>query len=203
MNEQIETTISNLEQNGFEVVFVEHKSEALVQAKQLIPQEGTVGLGGSVTVQQIGLLDYLLKQQGLTVWNQYEKGISMEENVRRRREGLLADIYVTSTNAVTETGNLVNVDGDGNRVAALMYGPQKVLVIAGINKIVKDVAAGFKRIFEVAAPLNVERLKKKAATFGKTSTATVDSICNKFTYIRRCKHKGRITLVLVNEELGF
>jgi len=197
-------TIRNLRDHGFEVISVRNATEALETAKKFFTDNvRSVGLGGSTTVQDIGLLSWLREQTGFQLFDQYEEGISMEENVERRRKGLLADIYVTSSNAVTRSGYLVNVDGTGNRVAAQAYGPRKVLLIVGKNKIVSDVEAGFQRIEEIVAPKNVARVNKKAFSLKKEQKYTVQNIQSVFVVIKKTDNRNRITLILVDEELGF
>jgi L-lactate utilization protein LutB len=143
--------LDTLKQCGYDPYFVQTRQEALELSKTFIKDGMSVGLGGSTTVSEIGLLDEIVKNKNITLFNQYEKGISMEENTKRRREGMLTDLYVTGTNALTKDGKLVNADGSGNRVAALIFGPKKVLVVIGINKIVENLDEGFKRLMEVAA----------------------------------------------------
>ncbi len=194
--------IENLEKNGFSVHLVKNKEEALLLAKTFLQGVHTVGLGGSTTVSQIGLLDYLLDQKEITVFNQYESGISMEENTKRRREGMLSDLYVTGCNAITKTGELVNADGSGNRVAAQIFGPKKVLIIAGVNKIVATLEAGFERIKNVAAQKNIDRMNTKALEMGKEPRYNWNNIANKFAYING-DELGRTHIILVDEALGF
>ena len=189
--------------HGFEVVPVKNAREALETAKKFFTGINSVGLGGSVTVQQIGLLEWLRQPHTFRLFDQYEEGIGMEENVERRRKGLLADIFVSSSNAITRSGYLVNVDGAGNRVAAQAYGPKKVLLIAGKNKIVDDVEAGLRRIEEVVAPKNVERVNKKAFSLKKEQRYTVQNIQSVFVVIKKTDDRNRITIILVDEELGF
>ncbi len=196
-------TIRNLKDHGFNVIPVKNAAGALEAAKKFFPGARSVGLGGSMTVLQIGLLAWLREQTGFQLFDQYEEGISMEENLERRRKGLLADIYVTSSNAVTRTGYLVNVDGTGNRVAAQAFGPKRVLLIVGKNKIVSDVEAGFKRVEEIVAPKNVERVNKKAFSLKKEQKYTVQNIQSVYVVIKKTDDKNRITLILVDEELGF
>jgi L-lactate utilization protein LutC len=196
-------TIRNLRDHGFEVIPVSSATEALETAKKFFTGVRSVGLGGSTTVQQIGLLSWLREQTGFQLFDQYEEDISMEENVERRRKGLLADIYVTSSNAITRTGYLVNVDGSGNRVAAQAYGPKKVLLIVGKNKIVPDVEAGFRRVEEVVAPKNVERVNKKAFSLKKEQRYTVQNIQSVFVVIKKSDNKERIKIILVDKPLGF
>jgi hypothetical protein len=196
-------TIKNLTDHGFEVIPVRNATEALETAKKFFTGVRSVGLGGSMTVQQIGLLSWLREQTGFQLFDQYEEGISMKENTERRRKGLLADVFVSSSNAITRSGYLVNVDGAGNRVAAQAYGPKKVLLIAGKNKIVDDVEAGFRRIEEVVAPKNVERVNKKAFSLKKEQRYTVRNIQSVFVVIKKSDDKDRIKIILVDEPLGF
>lgn len=188
---------------GYEAFFVKDKKEALELAKTYIKPNMSVGLGGSESVKEIGLLDFLLNNKEIILYNQYEAGISMEENIKRRKMGLISDIFVTSTNALTRDGKLVNADGSGNRVAAFCYGPTNVLVIVGINKIVEDVEAGFKRVMEVAAPKNINRINNKAIEMGKEPRYNLNNIANKFSWIKGNDEKGRIIIILVDEELGY
>ena len=198
----MEKFIEILKSCGYDAHFVKTKEEAFELSKTYIKSGMSVGLGGSVSVQEIGLLDYLLNKKDITLFNQYEDGISMDENIKRRRQGLVSDIFVTSTNALTKDGKLVNADGSGNRVAAFSYGPTNVLLIVGINKIVEDLEAGFKRVMEVAAIKNIDRMNKKAISFGKEPKHNLDNIANKFSWVK-ADDKDRIIIILVNEELGY
>lgn len=193
--------IKNLEKNGFSVIVLEDKQKALEFAKTQIKDGLKIGLGGSTTVAQIGLLDYLVSLKNITLFNQYEKGISHEENIRRRKEGILSDLYICSVNAITKKGELLNVDGSGNRVAAQIFGPKKLLLFVGVNKIVDDIHEAIKRIQEVAIPKNLERLNKVAASYGK-ELYTKDTIANKYSFINGDDEK-RTTIVLIKEELGY
>ncbi|WP_323669113.1 lactate utilization protein [Aliarcobacter butzleri] len=188
---------------GYDAYFVKDKAEALSLAKSYIKPNMSVGLGGSVSVQEIGLLDFLLENKEIILHNQYEAGISMEENIKRRKQGIISDIFVTSTNAITKDGKLVNADGSGNRVAALSYGPTNVLLIVGINKIVDSLEDGFKRVMDVAATKNIDRMNKKAISFGKEPKYNLDNIARKFTWIKGDDEIGRIIIILVDEELGY
>ena len=195
--------IEVLKSCGYDANFVKTKEEAFELAKTYIKPNMSVGLGGSVSVSQIGLLDYLLNNKEITVHNQYEAGISMDENIERRRKGLVSDIFVTSTNAITKAGELVNADGSGNRVAAFSYGPKHVLLVVGVNKIVDSVDAGFKRVMEVAATKNIERMNNKAIELGKEPKYNHENIANKFSWMKADDIKGRIIIILVDEELGY
>ena len=199
----MEKLLETLKSCGYNPHFVKNKDEALTLAKTFIKPNMSVGLGGSVSVQQIGLLEYLVNKKDIVLHNQYETGISMEENIERRRKGVVSDIFVTSVNAITRDGKLVNADGSGNRVAAFSYGPKNLLVIAGINKIVETLEDGFKRVMEVAAPKNIERINNVAIKMGKEPRYNLDNIANKFSWVKADEDKGRIIIILVDEELGY
>ena len=194
--------LETLKKCGYDPHFVKTKEEALEVSKTYIKSGMNIGLGGSTSVVQIGLLDYVVGKDDITLHNQYEKGISMEENTNRRRNGILSDLYITGTNALTKDGKLVNADGSGNRVAAMIFGPKKVLVIVGKNKIVNTIDEGFKRLMEVAAIKNIDRMNIKSIEMGKEPRHNLDNIANKFTYIK-ADEKDRIVLILVDEELGY
>lgn len=198
----MQALVNTLENCGYEVHEVSNKSEAFELSKTFIKSGMSVGLGGSVSVGEIGLLDYLINKKDITLYNQYEAGITMEENAQRRRQGLVSDIFVTSTNALTKDGKLVNADGSGNRVAALCYGPKRVLLIVGKNKIVENVEDGFKRVMEVAAVKNIERMNSKAIEMGKEPRHNLDNIANKFSWVK-ADEKNRIVIILVDEDLGY
>lgn len=194
--------INTLKSCGYDPHFVQTKEEAFELAKTFIKSGMSIGFGGSVTVGQIGLLDYLTNKKDIILHNQYEAGITMDENIERRRQGLVSDIFVTGINALTRDGKIVNADGSGNRVAAFCYGPKKILAIVGVNKIVENLEAGFKRVMEVAAVKNIERMNTKAIDMGKEPRHNLDNIANKFTWVK-ADDKDRITIILINEELGY
>ena len=206
MTQQKDNSMDTLQEafkkNGMEVIPVATKEEALALAKTFIRPGMSIGLGGSTSVAQIGLLEYVTSLSDITLFNQYEKGISMEENTRRRREGMLSDLYICGTNALTKTGELINADGSGNRVAAQIFGPKKVLIVTGRNKIVENVEEGFKRIIEIAAPKNIERMNNTALAMGKEPRHNMNNIGNKWAYIDG-DVEGRTTIILVDEDLGF
>lgn len=198
----MKTTIENLQNNGFEVLHVKNSEEALHVGKKYIKDGLKIGLGGSTTVSEIGLLDYLVNHKNISLCNQYESGIDMQENTKRRREGILSDLYVAGCNAITKNGELVNADGSGNRVAAQIFGPKKVLLFVGTNKIVDNLEKAFERITNVAAAKNINRMNSKAIKMGKKPRYNQNNIANKFAYING-DEKGRTTIILIDEELGY
>jgi len=198
----MKNTIKNLEKNRFTVHHVATGQETFDLVKTFVTPGLSVGMGGSTTVAQLGLLSWLQANDTINLYNQYEEGISREEAFERRRQGLLSDLYITGCNAITEAGELVNVDGDGNRVAAQIFGPRRVLLIASTNKIVSDVDAAFERIRTVAVPQNIERMNAKAIAMGKEPRWGPENIGTKFVTITKDK-PGRTTIILVDEPLGF
>ncbi|RJP21825.1 MAG: lactate utilization protein [Candidatus Abyssobacteria bacterium SURF_5] len=201
----IQKTVDALTANNIECILVQTKQEALAKTLEMIPEGSTVGLGGSVTVEQVGLLERL-RSGKYTLYDQYEAGIDMPENMKRRKQGLTAQFFVAGTNAITSDGQLVNVDGLGNRVAAQAFGPEKVILIAGTNKIVKDVHDAFDRLQNVAAPTNAKRVNYMTPCQETGVCIDCDSpmrICNIYTIIRRMMFPGRLTVILVNESLGY
>lgn len=198
----MQNTISNLEKNGFEVLHVKNSVQAFEIAKSYIKDGIKIGLGGSTTVAEIGLLKYLVEHKNINLSNQYESGIDMNENLKRRRDGLLSDLYITGCNALTKDGELVNADGSGNRVAAQIFGPKKVLLFVGTNKIVENLHEAFDRITNIAAQKNIQRMNTKAIEMGKEPHYNIDNIANKFSFING-DQEGRTTIVLIDEELGY
>lgn len=200
----VQKTIEALEANNIECILVENKGAALEKALELIPEGSEVGLGGSITVEEIGLLEKL-RTGNYTLYDQYEEGIDMVENIARRKKGMMAQFFVTGTNAITADGQLVNVDGMGNRVAAQIFGPDKVILVVGTNKIVEDVHAAFKRLEEIA-PVNAKRVGIQTPCYDTGECIDCDSpmrICNMYSIIRRMMFPGRVTMILVDEKLGF
>ncbi|WP_457570457.1 lactate utilization protein [Desulfovulcanus sp.] len=196
-----------LEANNFDVFLADNPDNAReIVLQKILPaiSPGSVSWGGSRTFKQTGLYDELNKLD-IDVIDTYTKGLPKEEVMELRRKSLLVDLYVTGTNAITEDGFLVNLDMIGNRVGAITFGPKFVLVLAGRNKIVPDFDAAVSRIKAYAAPANAMRLDKKTPCT-KTSSChdcqSPDRICNVWTITEKSFPKGRIKIVLINEDLG-
>ena len=197
-----------LESNNFEVYLADNAAAAKKMVlEEIIPKIGakSISWGGSMTFNATGLYDALKKMKGMKSLDAYDKSISREEALERRRQSLLVDLFITGTNAVTETGMLVNLDMIGNRVAALTFGPKSVIVLAGRNKIVPDLEEAMMRVKNFAAPANVMRLGMKTPC-AKTSFCeeckSKDRICNSWAITEKSFPKGRIKIVLINEDLG-
>jgi len=198
-----------LEANNFDVYIADNKDLAKkIAYDTLIPDIAprTISWGGSVTFVGTRLYEALKNDPRYTVFDTYDKSLSPEQSIQRRRESMLVDLFITGTNAVTEKGHLVNLDMIGNRVSALTFGPKQVLLFIGRNKIVPDREAAMVRIKKYAAPVNVMRLEKKSPC-GKTGTcencSSPDRICNTWTITEKCFPQKRVKIILINEDMGF
>jgi len=197
-----------LVENNFEVFLADDAKEAKKVALGIIIPElkpESISWGGSMTFTASGLYDALKNSNDVKVIDTYDKSISHEEMLELRRQALLTDLFITGTNAVTESGQLVNLDMIGNRVAALTFGPKFVIVMLGRNKIVKDIKAAMDRIKNYTAPVNAMRLDKKtpcAETSKCDECKSPGRICNTWTITEKSFPKGRVKVILINENLG-
>jgi len=195
--------IKKLAQRNITGYYAHNREEALATALSLIPEGSTVAQGGSMTVSEIGLRDALIAGN----YNYLDRDGSPRE--QRRAIELAAydaDVFVGSVNALSEDGVLINIDGNSNRVSAYAYGPRKLVLIVGMNKVAGDVDAALKRARNEAATLNVQRfgLSTPCARTGKCiDCLSPDTICCQFLITRVSRHKNRIHLILVDENLGF
>jgi len=198
-----------LEANNFDVFIVQNAEETLeLVEREIIPglKPKSISWGGSMTFTATGLYDSLKNNSAFEIVDTYAKMASREESIGLRRKALLVDLFFTGTNAVTETGMLVNLDMIGNRVGALTFGPKNVIVLTGRNKIVGDLDQAMSRIKEYVAPANAMRLDMKTPC---VSTGTCEDcrspgrICNTWTITEKSYPKGRVKVVLINEDLGF
>ena len=189
----------------FEAYYCADRQDVAPLFLSLIPRDHTVAWGGSETLSALGLIS-LVKQEGYRVIDR-NTAKDPEERTELMRRALLADTFLMSANAVSEDGVLVNVDGNGNRVAALMYGPKSVIAVIGMNKVVRDVEAAITRARTVAAPTNIQRfdaLKTPCKQTGACADCKSDDcICSYVTLTRMSRPSGRIKLIFVGEDLGF
>jgi L-lactate utilization protein LutB len=205
---KVQRTLTALKKNGFDVMYFPTRNEVLARVLQLISPNAVVGVGGSVTVREIGLVDSL-EQRGNTIishWEAQKVGQEPEEVMKARKLLASADIFLTSTNAITEEGHLVNIDHAGQRVAAMIFGPQKVIIIAGVNKIVRNVEQAIERIRNVAAPMNAKRLNLQLPCAENGICSDCESpnrICNVTTIIERRPVHTDSTIILLGETIGF
>lgn len=202
---RINRTIEALKKNNMNGYLAKDKEEIVNIIETIIKKEDVVSCGGSMSLFEVGIIDYLREEQ-YNFLDRYEEGLSRDEIENIFRQSFFADSYITSTNAITEEGELYNVDGNGNRVAAMLYGPKKVIVVVGVNKIVKDIDEAIRRNREIAAPANAKRLNRKTpcAKVGYCMDCNSDDrICNEYTIIKRQGNKERIHVIFLNEELGY
>jgi L-lactate utilization protein LutB len=203
MKKKIEKTLKNLVKNEFKAHYCETVEEARRLVSSMVPAKATVGFGGSKTVRDMGLVEML---SGRVLFDHWKAGLSAEQVLETRKKQLTADVFITGTNAVTEKGELVNKDGIGNRVCAMAFGPGMVIVVAGRNKVVKNVKAGIRRIERVAAPLRNKSLNTKnpCVKTGRCMDCNRDTrICRILTVLERRPSNTDVRVVLVGEEMGF
>jgi len=200
---------TQLEKNNFEVFLAATAAEAgELVLNRLLPESGarTVCYGGSMTMKAAGLHEGLAARQEIEVIRPDDPSLSLEEKLERRRQGLLVDFFISGTNAITEDGHLVNLDMIGNRVGAITFGPRQVVILAGRNKIVPDLEMAMFRIKDYSAPVNAMRLDCKTPCVKTGHCEDCKSpgrICNSWTITEKSFPKGRIKVVLINQELGF
>jgi hypothetical protein len=202
--QRAERTIKALKKNNFEAKYLPKASEVKEELWKMIPEGAIVGVGGSLTLNQVDLAKEMEKRP-VKFLNPFAKGLSMEEGDRIRRQIFTADIFITSSNAITEDGKLYNIDATGNRVAAMIYGPKKVVLLCGVNKIVKDIQEAHTRAQEWAAPLNVKRLgyKPPCGVTGQCSDcSSPERICNAYVVLAKKPRRTDYLIFLIGEELG-
>jgi len=200
----VQEVLQSLIKNRFEALYVSSREEAREKILAMIPTGASVGYGGSLTLEELGIKD-VLKKGNYQFIDRGRSETSAEELFKLRRESLLSDVFLCSTNALTKDGKLVNIDGIGNRLAALTFGPKKVIVVAGLNKVVADVEEGLKRIRNSVAPLHARRrgwMVPCANTGYCMDCRSADRICGTITITEFQREKGRLTVILVGESLG-
>ena len=196
-------TVEALRRRHFDAWYCADSEEALNKILELIPQDAVVSWGGSVTVDQLGVKDALRRRNQPLLDRDTAPA---EERTEIMRRAQCCDVFLMSSNAVTEDGQLFNIDGTGNRVAALCFGPKNVIVVAGMNKLVPDLAAAYSRVRHCAAPMNAQRfqLKTPCSVTGQCADCmSPDTICNAMVTTRGCRPAGRVKVILVGEDLGF
>lgn len=195
--------VKNLKSRHFEAYYCDNKEEALKKALELIPEGSKVGWGGAMSAQQIGLMDTLSAGNYHTI--DRDLAPTPEQREQAMRDCLGADYFLTGANAISLDGQMVNIDGYGNRCAAIIYGPQNVLVIAGMNKVTDDLDSAIIRARTVAAPMNQQRfLKDVPCTVTGTCSdcKAADCVCNQMVITRHGRAGGRIKFIIVGENLG-
>ncbi len=205
VEEKTKKTVEKLMAHDFKAVYVRTKEEAVQEIwKQITPKQ-RIGAGGSLTLRELGILEKL-EAQNYTVYNHWKPGLSRESMLEIRKSQMTSDVFLSSVNAVTQNGELINIDGIGNRVNSTNFGPGKVILVAGYNKIVEDVQEGIERVKNVAAPLNARRLNidVPCAKVGKcVDCNSPNRICRVIVIHERKPSLTDIFIILVGEELGF
>lgn len=198
------TIISNLEKRQMEGYYCENSADAVKKVLELVPENSTISWGGSVTLDEAGVMDALKNGNFTLIDRNIAKTPKEKQEVLAK--AICSDFFFMSTNAITLDGELVNVDGAANRVACLCAGPTNVIIVAGMNKVVTNVEDGHNRVRNIAAPKNTVRLSKQTpcASKGKCYECfSPDCICSQIVVTRRSGIPGRIKVILVGEELGY
>ena len=199
-----ELLVKNLRSRHFEAYYCESREQALEKALELIPMGATVGWGGALSAKQIGLLDAMNNGNYNAI--DRDKAPNPEQRKQAMKRCLLADVFITGANALSMDGQMVNIDGNGNRVAPIVYGPESIIVIAGMNKVMDTLDAAMIRARTVAAPMNKQRfhLQTPCEVTGTCGDCKSEGcICNQILITRNSKPAGRIKMILVGEDLGF
>ncbi len=195
--------VENLKRRHFDAYYCQTGEEARELVLSLIPEGDVIGWGGSVTVASLGILDAVKKTNPVI---DRDAAKTPEERMELMRKALLSDTFLMSANAISEDGQLFNIDGNGNRIAALVFGPKSVIVVAGMNKVVKTVEDAESRVRSIAAPINAQRfdLNTPCSVSGSCADClSPSSICASMLRTRISKPAGKIKVVLVGESLGF
>ena len=199
------TIIRQLEKRQMEGYCCKTSKEAVTLAASFLPPNATAAFGGSMTLEETGMLAFLREKEDLTLFDR-SKAKSPEEVPEIYAKAFTADAYFMSTNAITTDGQLVNIDGTGNRVAALIWGPKQVIVLGGMNKVCPTLEDAYRRVKNIASPPNCIRLNRKtpcAATGICGDCLSPDCICSQTVLTRRSGIPGRIKVILIGEQLGY
>lgn len=205
----VNETLKALKRNRFDAVYVRSREEALRSILQRIPSEATVGAGDSLTLKQIGVFEELEKR-GFTLFWPFGGNVAKEDRRNIARKALLADVFLSGSNALTMDGKIVNVDASGNRVAGMIFGPKKAIIVVGVNKIVKNMEEALERIRKVAAPLNARRIREErdwellpCVEAGECVDCNAKNrIYNITTIIEKDPRAIDLTIIIVEEKLG-
>lgn len=205
LDKKVERTIASLAKHNMQGFYVENTIQLMEKIKELLPENAIVAVGDSMTLVETGIIEELCsgKYQFL---DKNKPGITRLDKDRIYRQTFSADVFLCSTNALTEAGELYNIDGNGSRVAAMLYGPKQVIIVAGVNKIVKDLQAAELRVRNYAAPLDAKRLNKNTpcTTLGYcVDCQSEDRICNDFVVIKRQFNPMRIRVIIVGGSYGY
>lgn len=205
IDKQVDKVINNLEKHNMKGIFVRDEEELKDVLTDLIQENSVVGVGDSVTLQETGILDFL-RCGNYNFLDKYIEGITSEEKKKIYIQNFSADTFMCSTNALTEEGILYNIDGNGSRVAPMLYGPKQVIIVAGINKLVRNLEDAENRVRNYAAPIDARRLGRDTpcTKIGHcVDCKSPNRICNDFVTITGQFIKDRIKVIIVNKSLGY
>jgi len=204
-DKKIERTIENFKKHNMNAYSVKDKISLINKISDILEDGNTVSVGGSMTLFETGVIDFL-RSGKYNFLDRYEEGLTPKDIKNIFRKSFSADAYIVSSNAITEEGELYNVDGNGNRVAAMIYGPDKVIVVVSYNKIVKNIDEAIKRSREISAPANAKRLARKTPCTEVgycMDCKSPDRICNDYVVIKRQGVKERIYILILEEDFGY
>lgn len=199
-----ETIIKNLQKRNMEGYYFEDSASCIKAITDMMEEGSVISWGGSMSVSECGLMDAIQGGKYNLIDRMTAK--SPEETREIYAKTVMSDYYLMSTNAITMDGELINIDGNGNRVACLIHGPKNVIIVAGMNKLVSNVEAGYHRVRDIASPANTKRLNRNTPCFhtGRCGDCfSPDCICSQIVVTRRSSQPGRIKVFLVGEELGY
>ncbi len=205
MNQEIYTLIQNLNRNNIAANFVNSREELPGLLKNLIPVGSTIGCGDSVTLEETGIFEWLRNEE-YCFYDKFVPGLTKEQKRKIYLDNFSADFFISGTNAVTMNGEIFNIDGNGSRVAPMLYGPKQVIIVIGSNKITSDIDSAIKRTRQIAAPLDAKRLGKNTPCTSLVRCIDCkhkERICNDFVLITGQFIKDRIRVIIINEKLGY
>ncbi len=205
IEERAQKAVEKLVAHDFKALYVKNRQSAAEEIWKHITPKLRVGVGGSVTIRELGILGQL-EDQGYTVFDHWRPGLSKDDVLATRKSQMSSDLFLGSVNAITMNGALINIDGAGNRVNSTIFGPGKVILVAGYNKIVEDVQKGIERVKNVAAPMNARRLNidVPCGKIGKcVDCNSPNRICRIIVIHERRPFLTDMLIILVGEELGF
>lgn len=205
MEKEIKKTIENLKKNQMNGYFAESQAVLEQLLKMLIPEGSTVGSGDSLTLEELGVFEWL-RNGKYTFLDKQNKGLTREEKRKLYLNNFSADIFMSSANAITQQGEIINIDGNGSRVAPMLYGPSKVVFVIGTNKVAPDLKSGLERARQIAAPLDAKRLGKETPCVKTGSCVNCKSkqrICNSFSVISHQFDAERIHVIIMDGSWGY
>ena len=204
--QRILKTIESLNSNNMNGYLVKDTKELISKIEEIVKKDSTVTCGGSMSLFETGVIDYLRSSDRYKFLDRYAEGVDSKEAIKIYKAAFTSDAYFTSSNAVTLDGQLYNVDGNGNRVSAMLYGPEKVIVVCGVNKIVNDLEAAIQKSNTITAPANARRLNRNTPctkTGYCMDCSSEERICSEYTLIKRQGDKDRIHIIFLNEDIGY